>query len=317
MPNAKRSKKSLNSTDVEVSLKHFIYLDRERLKSYSSQLLNGIVQMHRFSENRGSKTTESSPDISETHTSKTEKSNEVSVGPKNTMGAVAKKNTTSSTKSHIYIEKGLIEIDNLEKLYSKDVEDYDNSYLDLETKLIEHGLLVEVNKSIPISKYPRLVKLRGTARFFDWNTFKVLSTIGKMADLSESLDINGQPIDNFLANTIPSNIYERCFSTIQEMLNAFSIGQITCYMKANGIHIASPLNEEHICMTIEQLRTSYVMSGDVQIVITGFIPSRAKTSSDFPGIAGQVNMSDIAENILGQDMDLVIEPIAIYTEIKS
>lgn len=75
----------MNNSTTEVSLKHFIYLDRERLKSYSSQLLNGIVQTRHFSENRGSTTTESSPDISKTQTSKTETNNEVSVEPRNTV----------------------------------------------------------------------------------------------------------------------------------------------------------------------------------------------------------------------------------------
>lgn len=306
----------MNHSNAEVSLKHFIYLDRERLKSYSSQLLNGIVQMRRFSENRGSTTTESSPDITKVEMTESNKLNEVSVGPRNTMGAVVKGNGSKKTNSFSYLERGLLEVDNLEKSFYKDIKDYDNTYLDIESQLIEHGLLTEINKSIPISKYPRLVKLKGTARFFDWNTFKVLSTLGKMADLSGSFDSEGQVLDALLENTPVSNVYERLFSLVQEMLDVFSVGQITCFLKANGIHLAGSLNEEHICMTVEQLRTSYVMSSDVQVVITGFIPSRAKSSSSFPGIAGEVNMSEIAENILGQDMDLVIDPIAIYTEIK-
>lgn len=266
-------------------------------------------------EKNGNITSESSPDIEQTKSKEIEKDREVHLGAKNTFGGIVAKNGNKTITSHLYREKGINATDSFETTFSQSVVDYDNAYLELEKELIDNQLLSKINKSIPISKYPRLVKLRGTARFFDWNAFKILTTIGKLADLSGHLE-SEEDIASTLMNTPSSNIYERCFSMYQEMLDVFSLGQITCFLQANSKNIASSLNEEYLCMTIEQLRTSYVMSGDVRVVITGFIPSRATSNSSFPGIAGQVNMSEIAESILGEDLDLVIDPIAIYTEIQ-
>ncbi|MHC5741278.1 MAG: DUF6414 family protein [Nostoc sp.] len=77
------------------SLKHFIYLDRNRLNSYSSQLDDGIIQLRRLTENLGNKTADVH---GEKYTEKTEEEArdiELSLGPKNIMGGYQRKEMIS------------------------------------------------------------------------------------------------------------------------------------------------------------------------------------------------------------------------------
>jgi hypothetical protein len=46
-----KTEKNLDVNGNDISLKQFIYLDRNRLKSYSSQISDGIVQLRRLTEN--------------------------------------------------------------------------------------------------------------------------------------------------------------------------------------------------------------------------------------------------------------------------
>ncbi|MEH2238127.1 DUF6414 family protein [Nostoc sp.] len=76
----------LENNGSAISLKHFIYLDRNRLNSYSSQLEDGIIQIRRLTENLGNKTADVH---GERYTEKTEEEAreiEFSLGPKNLMG---------------------------------------------------------------------------------------------------------------------------------------------------------------------------------------------------------------------------------------
>ncbi len=57
------------------------------------------------------------------------------------------------------------------------------------------------------------------------------------------------------------------------------------------------------------------MPGDVEVTIVGFSPERPNTGIKFPGLAGLIDMSEIWEGLIGQ-VDLTIDPIAIYSEMK-
>ncbi|WP_459195265.1 DUF6414 family protein [Nostoc sp. FACHB-892] len=54
--NVKQEEMKSENNGSAISLKHFIYLDRNRLNSYSSQLEDGIIQIRRLTENLGNKT---------------------------------------------------------------------------------------------------------------------------------------------------------------------------------------------------------------------------------------------------------------------
>jgi hypothetical protein len=57
------------------------------------------------------------------------------------------------------------------------------------------------------------------------------------------------------------------------------------------------------------------MPGDVEMTIVGFIPRRKIEKITFPGISGTIDMTEVWKGWTGE-IDAVIEPIAIYTEIK-
>jgi hypothetical protein len=68
-------------------------------------------------------------------------------------------------------------------------------------------------------------------------------------------------------------------------------------------------------MTLEQLRAGYIMAGDVEVTIVGFSPKRPNRGIQYPGLAGLMDMSEIWRGFVGQ-VDLTIDPVAIYIEIK-
>ena len=68
-------------------------------------------------------------------------------------------------------------------------------------------------------------------------------------------------------------------------------------------------------MTLEQVRAGYIMAGDVEVTLVGFLPKRPNRNIQFPGLAGLIDMSAIWEGLIGK-VDLTIDPIAIYSEIR-
>ena len=68
-------------------------------------------------------------------------------------------------------------------------------------------------------------------------------------------------------------------------------------------------------MTREQLRSAYIMPGDVEVTVIGFLPRRRVEQTIFPGLAGTINITEILPVFMGE-VDIAIDPIAISTEIR-
>ncbi|MEH1842898.1 MAG: hypothetical protein V7L20_30210 [Nostoc sp.] len=282
------------------SLKHFIYLDRNRLNSYSSQLEDGIIQIRRLTENLGNKTSDVH---GERYTEKTEEEArdiEVSLGPKNIMGGVSAKGNDKLTKKEGYKEGAKTITDESSESFSQDKIDYHNTYLMFENQLITKGILKEIHHEDQLKQYASLIKITGTSKFFDWNSLlKVVDEFG-----------------NVLANNSPPEeaLQADAIKLIFQAVKLFSLGEITLHTKIGNSILISSLNVENLCMTKDQLRSTYVMPGDVETTIVGFVPKRKIEQTTFPGLAGNLNMAELWTQMAGE-VQTVIDPLAIYTEI--
>lgn len=284
----------------DTNLKHFIYLDINRLNSYSSQLEDGIIQIRRLTENIGNKTTDVH---GEKYTEKTEEESrdvEFSLGPKNLIGGISGKGNDKITKREGYKEGARTIIDESSESFSQDKIDYHNTYLILEKILITRGILKEIHHENQLKQYASLIKITGVSKFFDWNSLL------KIFDEFGNLIANNSPQEEALQ----ADAVKLMFQTVK----LFSLGEITLHTKIGNSILISSLNVENLCITKDQLRSTYVMPGDVETTIVGFVPKRRIEKTTFPGIAGTVNMADLWTEMAGE-VQTVIDPLAIYTEI--
>ncbi|MFN7413472.1 MAG: hypothetical protein ACK5RT_06120 [Dolichospermum sp.] len=301
---------NLIEEDEIFSLKHFIYLDKIKLHSYSSQLFGGIVQIRRLTENEGTKSTQSSGEEYKETIQEDGKEGEISIGPKNYAGGASGKTIDKTTHKDGY-KKGInTTSDEYLNSTTEDIVEHDYGYLRFEEILINKGILKEIKDIEELEKYSSLIKITGVCRFTDWDSIMELFR-------------NDNVINLFLQNsdqTINKGFKQKKneaqnFKALVEVIKVFSIGSVTVNTNIGDSNIIGTINPEHLCITRDQLRSAYIMPGDVEMTIVGFIPRRGIEKITVPGVSGSINMTEVWEALTGE-IDLVIEPIAIYTEIK-
>jgi hypothetical protein len=300
----KKQNKNLLPDGNVVNLKHFIYLDRDRLTSYSSQFSDGIVQLRRLTENIGNRSVDSPVEQYAEEIIEKDNETELSLGPKAHAGGVSVKNANKNTNRRSFREGGTTTTDESSQSFSQDEVDHDNAYLRLEEKLIKENLLIEVNTINELSQDVRLIKIKGITRFFDWNSLKGLIT-------------NFDLLIPLMLLTEQEGIDESqtMLNAAKVMIENFSIGEITVHTHIENAGIITSLNLAHLCMTREQLRATYVLPGDTEVTIVGFSPKRSSQTSSFTGMVGMIDhiAPSLWQSLVG-NVDFVLEPIAIYTE---
>ncbi|QIR40619.1 hypothetical protein HCG51_30615 [Tolypothrix sp. PCC 7910] len=307
-------KENLIKEDDALNLKHFIYLDKIKLYSYSSQLLGGLVQLRRLIENEGIKSIQSS---GEEYTEKVQedgKEGEISLGPKNYAGGISGK-TIDKTISKNGYKKG-VNTKSDEYLYSttEDIVDHDYGYLKFEEILTKKGILRQINNIEQLEKYSSLIKITGVCRFTDWDSIIEAVSSDNVINFFR-LNYNQNTEKGFKKNSQQKKNEENQFKATVEIIKAFSIGSVTVNTNIGNSNLIGTINQEHLRITRDQLRSAYIMPGDVEMTIVGFIPRRRIEKITFPGISGTIDMTEVWKVWTGE-IDAVIEPIAIYTEIK-
>ncbi|AFW93385.1 MULTISPECIES: hypothetical protein [Nostocales] len=310
-------KENLIEEDEILSLKHFIYLDKIKLHSYSSQLFGGLVQLRRLTENEGTKSTQSSGEEYKERIQEDGKEGEISIGPKNYAGGASGKTVDKTTQKDGY-KKG-VNTTSDEYLYSttEDIVEHDYGYLTFEEILINKGILKEIKDIEELEKYSSLIKITGVCRFIDWDSIIELFSHDNVINLFlPNSDQNSKK--GFKQNTQQKKEEENHLKTTKaglEIIKAFSIGSVTVNTNIGNSNLIGTINQEHLRITRDQLRSAYIMPGDVEMTIVGFIPRRGIEKITFPGLSGLIDMTEVWKAWTGE-IDLVIEPIAIYTEIK-
>jgi hypothetical protein len=317
MKNENKLKTTFSENVTELELKHFIYLNRDKLNSYSSQLFSGLVQLKKIVENKSNTFTDIPPEKIIESNKEENRESEISVGPKIHMGGASAKSGRKSITKTTSKEVGISEKDEFFNSYQEEIADYDNLYLKLESLLIERGFLTEIKKAIPLNQYPQLIKIKGIARFIDWNNiFKLMRVMIKLQRYNEQFSLEKNLQNSFFDPENAGFVNFLLSEELQDFIHIFSLENATLHLNVfNQVNIISSLDEKYFCMSPEQLKTSYIMSGDVEVIVVGLLPEKPNHNNKFGGIADQVDMKLIWQEIMGKEIDLVIEPLAIYTEI--
>jgi hypothetical protein len=289
----------------DTKLKHFIYLDRSRLNSYTSQISDGLTQIRRLSETINRKDTQNPAEEFQEEIREKISSAEGSLGNTLLVKGSGKGEKKQSIKTGYKSQKSPIQESSESKNFSEDKLEHDNLYLLLEKELIQSGMLIEANEdTFSCGVESQLVKITATTRFFDW------STIHKICEKADDIKglMNAEQKKGF-----PSS---QQLKGIRQILNIFSIGEITAHLKIGEKTIVSSLNADHLVITVDQLRAMYILPGDVQVTIVGFMPQAHTSSNNTLGLAGSFDMGDLWKAMAGE-VDLVLDPIAIYSEIQT
>jgi hypothetical protein len=307
-------KENLIEEDEISSLKHFIYLDKIKLHSYSSQLFGGVVQLRRLTENEGTKSTQSSDEEYTEKIQEDGKEGEISIGPKNYAGGASGKTLDKTTLKDGYKKGVNTKADEYLSSTTEDIVEHDYGYLKFEEILINRGILKEINDIEKLEKYSSLIKITGICRFIDWDS--IIELCSKDSVINSFLSNSKQNTNKgFKQNSQQKKDEENQFKAGLEIIKAFSIGSVTVNTNIGNSNIIGTINQEHLRITRDQLRSAYILPGDVEMTIVGFIPRRGIEKITFPGISGLIDMTEVWKAWTGE-IDLVIEPIAIYTEIK-
>lgn len=284
----------------DTKLKHFIYLDRSRLNSYTAQISDGLTQIRRLSETISQRDVNNPIEEYQEQTREKSSTAEGSIGANIAMKVGSKGEKKQTTKSGFKSQDGSVKESGESRGFSEDKVDQDNLYLLLERELIQAGLISEIHNSSDFddSKF-QIVKITATTHFFEWAMIhKILESPNIIMMLMEA---SGQ-----------EDVSLEMFELMRQMLNICSMGSVTAHLGVDTKSIVCSLNPEHFVITMDQLRGMYILPGNTEITIVGFLPKTRLQSSNITGLAGQVNMADFWKVLVG-DVDFVLEPIAIYS----
>jgi hypothetical protein len=284
----------------DTKLKHFIYLDRSRLHSYTAQISDGLTQIRRLSETIDRKDVDNPPEEYQEESHEKNSSSEGSIGLNTSTKIASKGDKKQTNKSGFKSQNGSVKESGESRGFSEDKVDHDNLYIILEKDLIQAGLISEVSDSSYFENpQSQLVKITATTHFFEWAMIdKLLDSPGIITMLMQA---SGQ--EDFSIEVV---------ELMRQMLNICSIGSVTAHFGVDTKSIVCSLNPEHFVITMDQLRGMYILPGNTEITIVGFLPKTRLQSSSVTGLAGQVNMADFWKVLVG-DVDFVLEPIAIYS----
>jgi hypothetical protein len=291
----------------DTKLKHFIYLDRNRIQSYTSQFFDGLTQIRRLSETINRKDVKNPPEEYQEEAREKTSSGEGSVGTSLAFKMTGKGDKKRTIKSGIKSPIGSIQESSESKNFSEDKLDHDNLYLLLEQHFIGHKLLNEITDVGCLeNSESQIIKITAPTRFFDWLMIhKLLENPNSLRLLMSSSGVDPSEV-------LPNEVLELMLC----LLNVCSVGSITAHLELGDKRILCSLNPEHFVITMDQLRGMYILSGDIEVTIVGFLNKRRLRSDNITGLAGQLDMTDLSKALIG-DVDFFVEPIAIYSDFES
>jgi hypothetical protein len=214
--NQEVGKSIANGNDTR--LKHFIYLDRSRLNSYTAQISDGLTQIRRLSETISQRDVSNPIEEYQEQTREKSSAAEGSIGASIAMKVGSKGEKKQTTKSGVKSQNGSVKESGESRGFSEDKVEHDNLYLLLERDLIQAGLISEVSDSSYFENpQSQLVKITATTHFFEWAMIdKILESPSIIMMLMQA---SGQ--EDFSIEIV---------ELMRQMLNICSIGSVTAHL---------------------------------------------------------------------------------------
>ena len=295
-----KREKGFSENGNGIKPKHFIYLDRNRLFSYVSQLSDGLPTVRNLLDAIGDSATETPTEIEKRGI--IEESGEGNV--KGSLAAVqagGKKSRKKEKTKAVRKTDGPTKTYNSLNLLSQSKIEHDNLYIALETDLINSGLITEINnKNFGEDNLSCIVKISSYASFIDPELISDM-TFNKTINWEEGL----KEIDN------PEE-KESIIKDTVELYSSFYRNSIGLNLKISNKKILVSLNREYLYITVEQLRSIYMTKPSTYLTVIGHFAKKGKERVNNKSIIEIVDFSSAIETITGT-IDFTIEPLAIYT----
>lgn len=280
--------------------RHFIYLDRNRLFSYISQMSNGLPTVKSLlrSASESSTTTPDSYEKKESSETSTKATGELNVSILKGSGSEDNKEITEEKWN---TDDGSFDTYNSLQILANLKIEHDNLYLALEKDLLKLNLIKDIDES-NIKNYntSSIIKISSYASFVDPELIEAI-TFNKTANFDEALKDNENP--------------EGTLSTIKDVVKLFSNfnkNSIILNMKIGDDKISAPLNKEYLYTTIEQLRSIYINNPSSYLTLIGHITRKNENRINNGSMVEILNLDGVIKEITGS-IEFTIEPLAIYT----
>ncbi|MDL2342610.1 hypothetical protein QOL99_00410 [Deinococcus sp. MIMF12] len=278
-----------NGTDP----REIIYLDRGRLLSYASQLFDGVTVMRRLLE------ASQHGDIISTLERERETSKEARrTGSAGLNLGAELKGEAERTEGERTLTKtgGDQKLDLAYTALLEEKAELDNVLLIVERELEQRGLLTDFDGSAASG----LVRFQGSLSFVDWT---ILQSV--MADFDTFNKAFGGATQGMKAQDA------RAFA---KLLKILSLSDITAHMTAQELTITSPLNPEHLTLTLEQMRAVYLPQ-EIEATLLAFMPPPATTPHTRTGIGASINFEEVLGIFMGET-DHTVQPVALYVQLR-
>lgn len=276
-----------------------LYLDRDRLLSYASQLYDGLTMMKRIIDM--SSNAEIKEIISRQVGILKEKNNKF-VGKTSLAVEAGVELETKHQENTVTTSGDVGDIGLLANLFMEEKTEHDNLFLLVEKELFSKGILKEFD-----SKFCKggLYRFKGNASFTDWGVIKnTVANITIFKEIDKDIDLG---------------LTSKQGKAFVKLLNMFAFDDVVLNLLTNnGTNILATLNSDHLTMTVEQLRVAYLTKGSIEMTLIGIIPPEGdgRQSPQLGAVSKSINVKQLYKSVLG-DVDFKIYPIAAYLNLHS
>lgn len=272
--------------------REIIYLDRGRLLSYASQLFDGVTVVRRLLE------ASQHGDIISTLEREREASKETRrAGSAGVSFGAELKGEAEQTESERTLTKtgGDQKLDLAYTALLEEKAELDNVLLVVERELEQRGLLTDFDGGAASG----LVRFQGSLSFVDWT---ILQSV--MADF----DTFNKAFGSTTKGMKPQDA-----RALGKLLKILSLSDITAHMTVGAAAITSPLNPDHLTLTLEQMRAVYLPQ-EIEATLLAFMPPPATTSHIRTGVGAEMDFGDLLRMFVG-DADYTVQPVALYVKL--
>jgi hypothetical protein len=285
---------SLNDSGTP-DLAEFLYLDRSRLLSYTSQLYKGYPVFKRFVDSIFEGQTDD-PDKKEREVSET-------IDRQGGADAVfVSANIRKETSKVNRVARGgtTEHAGSLTELVRDRIE-HDNLYWLLENQLLEAKLATPFDGTI---KHSGLYLFEGPFVFFDWSFLHgLLEKIEDLQKVARSLDQK-------------SEVVKVSFSpkSMVGVLDALSFSGLSVLMTSQNRTISAHLTLEYLTMTLQQMRLTYLRDNPVFGKMLAYATTPSNESFTNPMTFNTANYDQIFKTFNKSELDVF--PISLYIPMR-
>lgn len=274
-----------------------LYLDRQRLYSYSAQLADGLTVARRLLQGTGSSTTLVMPHEVTTQEDETTTRAYGGVDAGIKVGGHRDETTRDTNTSH---GEGRSDTAHKNEQSAEDKAEHDNLLLLIERELRSIGALTDFTGQI---ERPGLYRFSGNLSFFDWDILTSLMSSWKQIDKAFP-DINKGP----------SSLKPDQAKAFSVAMSAAGLAGIQVNITSEGVSVAGPLHEDWLSSSVNQIRMAYIRDTPIRGTVIAYAAPASSGHHTAPGLAGHIKFDKLMDSMMGESLRVV--PLAVYLPVE-